>query len=120
MMLMIKYSSVFFSVMYMLSSILNYFELHKPVISLVASISFVPMLILYYQSVVFQFCIWHKLPWIYVMSVNIMNTIDYFTNVSSGLLLNLNVILFGIIFVLCAYFKNKYNEKLRSNKTSFT
>lgn len=117
--LLIKYSSTFIAVSYLLNTILMYFGIYSYILSWFTYTSILTIIIFWTLSWGLEFCIWHKLPWIYVLFVNIINLIDWsYYEISNRVLLMINLLFFGIIFVLCAYLKNRYN--VRNNKTNTT
>lgn len=111
----IKYSTWFLAGFYFIGMILLYFGIYPQIISWFCFTSIVPILLLYLNSLAFQFCIWHRLPLYYIFICNIINLLNWLGYIS---IFNLSwyFIIFGFLILLGAYLKNRYNEKIRITK----
>ena len=118
--LVIKYYPTILALIYLINTILLYFEIYISIISWFAYTSFLVLLVFYISSIIFQFCIWHRLPLYYILFCNIINLTTLSTYLSPSCILGLNIIIFGFLILLGAYLKNKYNEKVRSIKDNST
>jgi len=67
-------------------------------------------------SILLKFCIWHRLPLYYAITIDIINTVDYYfvIPISSKVLLLIYLVI-SIIFILVGmYLKEKHNAKNRT------
>ena len=115
----IKYFPWILAFIYLLGTILLYLELYVSILSWIGFTGIFPLIILYLSSIVFEFCIWHRLPLYYILLCNI---IDFLNWIGFGIFLGLwwHFIIFGFLILLGAYLKNKHNEKVRTIKTIST
>ena len=116
--LYLKYLPSIIAILYLLGSIFTHYGIFAIWLSGICYISFLPLIFMILTSFVFKFCIWHRLPLYYVGTCNILNFIiysipDIFT---STFILWVNICLFGIMALLGAYLKNKYNEQIKNTK----
>ena len=82
----------------------------------VFSLSLLPAICLIMFSILFKFCIWHRLPIYYVLFQNLINSIDFYIGipVSNLYMILIYCIITGIFVLLGAYLKNKHNDKVRT------
>ena len=93
----------------LLGTTLSYYDVDIPFLSYIGGISLLEILFMYSSSIVFRFCIYHRLP-IHYLSINwILNTIDEYIGIpmANKPLLILYVIIAGITILLMLYFKFK-------------
>lgn len=109
--ILIKYTPWFLGSLYFIGTILSYFNIYPLIFSWLFFTSFWPLVILYSTSVVFQFCIWHRLPLYYILLCNILNLINWYC--FSVLVFTCHIIVFGFLILLGAYLKNKHNEQIK-------
>jgi hypothetical protein len=62
-------------------------------------------------SFVFKFCIWHRLPIYYCLTIQLINLIDYYSPIvfTNSTMLFIYIILTIIFILLGMYFKNLQN-----------
>ena len=106
----IKYIPWILAIFYFLGSLLMYFNIYVSILSWVAYTGIIPIFILYISSIVFNFCIWHRLPLYYILLCNILNLLSW---LGYTFLFGFwfHIITLGVISLLGAYLKNRYNEQ---------
>lgn len=78
-----------------------------PIIAEMASISIIPLLFLYVSSYAFKFCEYHRMPLHYIVSNNILNSIDYHFQItlSDYDFIIIHSIIFGLFAIGCGIMK---------------
>ena len=111
----VKYSPWLLGFIYFLGSILLYFNIYTSILSWIGFTGLLPIIILYLNSIAFEFCIWHRLPLYYIFICNILNILNW---LGYPILLGYSwyFIIFGFLILCGAYLKNKHNEKIRTIK----
>lgn len=61
---------------YALNSILYYFDIEVIFLSTFSGLSILTWIFLYISSFVFKFCIYHRLPLYYILTIDIINYYD--------------------------------------------
>ena len=113
----IKYFPWILAFIYLLGTILLYLELYVSILFWIGFTGIFPLIILYLSSIVFEFCIWHRLPLYYILICNILNLLNWI-GITAIFNLSQYFIIFGFLILLGAYLKNIYNEKVRSFKNN--
>lgn len=68
----------------LLNTVLSYFCIDLPVLSYIGGISFLPLCFFYLSSIVFKFCIYHRL-FIHYIALNwVMNVYDLYIGIPCG------------------------------------
>ena len=93
----------------LLNILLSYFDIDVPLLSYIGGISLLPLIFLYLSSVVFRFCIYHRLFLHYVSLNWILNIIDYYIGipVSNKNMFLIYIIITGVFLFLILYFHQK-------------
>ena len=65
--LVVKYIPLVMSLFYILNTALCWFNIDAPILSNIAGVSLFTWLFIYLSSVVFQFCIYHKMFLYYIL-----------------------------------------------------
>ena len=114
--LVVKYIPMIISMFYILNTILCWIDIDTPVISNIAGVSFLTWLFLYLSSIVFQFCIYHRIFLYYILTTDIINIYDFYLGIpiSTVQLLSIHSIVIGILLFLLLYIHLKNHDK--SNK----
>ena len=88
---------------------LSYYDIDIPFLSYIGGISLLEILFMYSSSIVFRFCIYHRLPIHYLSIVWIVNIIDeyYKIPINDKNFMLLHLIIAGITILLMLYFKFK-------------
>lgn len=109
----LKYIPMVISFMYMINTILSYFYIDLPVLSNIAGISLLPWLFMYLSSVVFRFCLYHKMFLYYILITDLINITDYYIGIPIGNLelLMLHSFITGISLFIILYLYAKSNRK---------
>lgn len=93
----------------LLNTVLSYFCIDLPILSYIGGISFLPLCFFYLSSIVFKFCIYHRL-FIHYIALNwVMNIYDLYIGIPCGdrTLLSIYLIITGIFIFLIVYFRQK-------------
>ena len=109
----LKYIPMVISFMYMINTILSYFYIDLPVLSNIAGISLLPWLFMYLSSVVFRFCLYHKMFLYYILITDLINITDYYIGIpiENLELLMLHSFITGISLFIILYLYVKSNRK---------
>ena len=101
---------------YALNSILYYFDIEVIFLSTFSGLSILTWIFLYISSFVFKFCIYHRLPLYYILTIDIINYYDYLIGlpISDKRLFILDIIIIGIFLLFIVYFKFKQHEQRTS------
>lgn len=113
-----KYIPWIIAFIYFVCSIFSCFGIGFRWIGFLSSLSVLPAICLISFSVLFRFCIWHRLPIYYIFTQNIINAIDFYIGipVTNIQMCWIYLIITGIFVLLGAYLKNRYNEKIRTSQ----
>lgn len=79
--LMLKYIPMIIALIYILNTILSYFYIDIPVLSNIAGISILPWLFMYIATVVFKFCLYHRMFLWYILVTDLLNIVDYYLTI---------------------------------------
>lgn len=114
---MIKAIPMCIAFVYLLNTLLSYFDIDLPILSTIGGTSMLTLLLLYVLSVTFKFCLYHRMFLHYILIENIITYVDYYTNgtlCTDRELFILNSIIAGIsLFVtLVLKFKCKKNGEI--------
>lgn len=87
------------SMFYILNTVLCWLGIDAPVLSNIAGVSLFTWLFLYLSSVVFQFCIYHKMFLYYILVEDLINIYDYYFEIpiSDVRILEIHSVLIGIL-----------------------
>ena len=78
---LLKVIPVIIAGIYLLNSILSYFDIDIIICSIIGGMSILPLLFLYISSYVFRFCIYHRLPLYYILIIDIINYYDLYIGI---------------------------------------
>ena len=95
--------------LFLLNTILSYFDIDWPVISYIASVGLIPWLFIMVASYLFRFCEYHRMFLWYIMANNILCWVDeeYGLPISDRGFFVLHIIVAGIFMFLVLYFHQK-------------
>ena len=113
MLVLLKYMPMVCAAGYALNSLLSYFNIDLIFIGYIVHVSLIPLLYIYITSIVFKFCIYHKV-FIYYIAVNeLLNIVDYNWGipVSDKGLFILNIVLICITLFILLYNHVKNTKK---------
>lgn len=96
----------------LLNTFLSYLNIETEILSYLSGIGLLPTLFLYLSSIVFKFCIYHRLFIYYIIVNNIICYIDYKYSIpiSDKDYLNLHIFIVGIFLFIILYIKFKLCE----------
>ena len=100
---MLKYIPMLISFIYALNTFAAFIGVDIPAANNIAGISLLTWIFIYIATIVFKFCIYHRMFLYYILIVDIINIIDYYIGIpiSDFQLLMLHSIITGIsIFVI--------------------
>lgn len=111
--LVVKYIPMLISIFYMLNTVLCWVEIDTPVISNIAGVSLLTWLFLYLSSIVFQFCIYHRMFLYYILVTDLINIYDFYLGIpiSTVQLLSVHSVIICILLFLLLYIHIKNYDK---------
>lgn len=77
----IKYIPIIIALLYFVDTILDALEIELDVLSHLFGMSFLPWCFFLLSSVVFRFCLFHRLPLYYIAINHIISMIDYYIGI---------------------------------------
>ena len=94
---------------YVLNTILSYFNIDILLPSILGGMSLLPLLFLYISSYAFKFCSYHRMFLHYIVIVDVLNYIDYYVvlPLSDRELVSLHLVLYCFFLFLTLYLKFK-------------
>ena len=118
--IVLKFIPMLTALCYMSSTIFNYFGYNIEPLSNIGGMSLLTWLFIYLASIVFNFCLYHRVFLWYIFIDDIFNIIDYYITIpiSTDNILMLHNILIGITLftVLILYVKNNKVIIRKNNK----
>lgn len=114
----IKYSSWIIGIIYLIQIILGMFEIQFVLLTYLFGISIFPIIVLIIFSIFLGFCVWHRLPLYYALTVNGINLIDYYIGipVTNKWMLVIYLLIIGIFIIIGSFIKNRKNVRERNIK----
>lgn len=111
--LVVKYIPMIISMFYILNTILCWIDRDTPVISNIAGVSLLTWLFLYLSSIVFQFCIYHRMFLYYILVTDLINIYDFYFGIpiSTIQLLSVHSVIICILLFLLLYIHIKNYDK---------
>lgn len=111
--LVVKYIPMLISIFYMLNTVLCWVEIDTPVISNIAGVSLLTWLFLYLSSIVFQFCIYHRMFLYYILVTDLINIYDFYLGIpiSTVQLLSVHSVIISVLLFLLLYIHIKNHDK---------
>ena len=114
---MLKYIPMLISFIYALNTFAAFIGIDIPAANNIAGMSLLTWIFVYIATIVFKFCIYHRIFLYYILIVDIINIIDYYIGIpiSDFQLLMLHSIITGIslfiiLFLYLKINKNKYKQ----------
>lgn len=114
--IMLKYIPMLIALIYTLNTFAAFMGIDIPAANNIAGISLLTWIFMYIATVVFKFCVYHRMFLYYILVVDIVNIIDYYIGipVSDFQLLMLHSIIIGISLFIVLFLYLKYRK---SNET---
>lgn len=111
--LVVKYIPMLISIFYMLNTALCWIDIDTPVISNIAGVSLLTWLFLYLSSIVFQFCIYHRMFLYYILVTDLINIYDFYLGIpiSTVQLLSVHSVIISVLLFLLLYIHIKNHDK---------
>lgn len=98
---MLKHIPFLIASLYFINSILDWFDINIEILSFMFGMSLVPWLFLLISSIVFQFCICHRIFIYYIGVIESLQWIDHFYTIPISDL-TFFVIIIGLFVITCA------------------
>lgn len=114
--IIVKYIPFVIAIGYLLMAIFSCFGISCIWLPVLFRFSISSFVCLFAISILLKFCVWHRLPLYYAITIDIINTVDYYfvIPISSKVLLLIYLVI-SIIFILVGmYLKEKHNVKNRT------
>ena len=94
----IKILPMIIAFIYILGTVLNYYDVNTVMLNLLGGMSFLPLVFLYVASFAFRFCEYHRMFLHYIAASDCINWLDYVINIPITNLqyLIMLVVLYGI------------------------
>ena len=99
--------------LFLLNTVLSYFDIDLPVISYIASVGFIPWLFIMAASYKLHFCEYHRMFLWYILANNILcwTDMEFGLPISNWNFFVLHIIVAGIFLFLVLYFHQKCRKK---------
>lgn len=81
----IKYIPSIIAIFYFIDTILDALQVEVDILSHFFGMSFLPWCFLLLSSIVFKFCLYHRLPLYYIALNHVISLIDYYIGIPVGL-----------------------------------
>lgn len=107
---LLKVSPMVIAALYLLNTMLSYFRIDLPALSLIGGMSLLPLVFLYVSSFVFGFCLYHRMFIYYIATNDIISYADYVYGgipVSDRNYLLIHIIIAGTFLFVILYLKRK-------------
>ena len=118
--IILKYIPMIISFCYMSHTILSIAGIDFPLFSMLAGMSILTWIFLYVAAIVFRFCNYHRMFLWYILTSDVINTIDYYVDMSISDLnmFAINVALIGVFLfiILFLYVKSHKNITNKDNQ----
>lgn len=118
---LLKFIPYLTALLYLLNTILSYFNIDCSMFSILAGHSIISILFMLLSSYVFKFCEYHRIPLYYMIVTECINLYDWYLGIpiENKKILILHLILAGITMfvILYLYLKSRSNEKCCNNNT---
>lgn len=115
---MLKYIPIIIALLYMVNTVTAYFSIDIPVLSSIAGISLLPWTFMYVSTLVFKFCLYHRMFLFYIFITDIVNIIDYYIGIpiTDFELLIVHSIITGIsLFIILLVYVKDHKRVIRED-----
>ena len=111
--LLIKYIPIIISAFYTVNSFFKLFGMNIPILDDFVGMSLITWLFMYIAALVFQFCIYHRLFLYHILSIDILNIINYYVGASPDtyFIIDYYNIVIGVLLFLFLHNHVKINKK---------
>lgn len=106
---LIKIIPMLIAGIYLTNTVLSYFYIDLPILSLIGGMSLLPLLFLYISSYVFRFCEYHRMFLHYIVANDMLNYADYYGKIpcSNRTYFLIHIIIAGLALYIILYMKFK-------------
>lgn len=103
--IMLKYIPILIALFYMTNTFTAFCGIDIPVLSNIAGMSLLTQIFMYIATIVFRFCIYHRMFLYYILVTDIINIIDYYIGIpiEDYELLMVHSIITGITLFIILY-----------------
>lgn len=115
---MLKYIPIIIALLYMVNTVTAYFSIDIPVLSSIAGMSLLPWTFMYVSTLVFKFCLYHRMFLFYIFITDIVNIIDYYIGIpiTDFELLIVHSIITGIsLFIILLVYVKDHKRVIRED-----
>lgn len=111
--LILKLIPIVTSICYLLNVILAYIGIDFPVLSHISGMSLFTWVFIFIATIVFKFCVYHRMFLYYILISDILNIIDYYIGIpiTTSNLIMLHLTIAGVFLLVILYLYVKYNQK---------
>lgn len=117
--LQVKYLPILISIIYLLNTLFSYYDYDICEFSIMAGISVLVLIKMYWSSYVYKLCSHHRMFLHYISIHTILDYLDYKLEngipVSSRENLLIDVVLFGIFLILYIILKRRYDFSVKNH-----
>ena len=118
---LIKIIPMLIAGIYLTNTVLSYFYIDLPILSLIGGMSLLPLLFLYISSYVFRFCEYHRMFLHYIVANDMLNYADYYGKIpcSNRTYFLIHIIIAGLALYIILYmkFKDEPHKETNSKRT---
>lgn len=114
----LKYIPVVIALSYMMNTAMAYINVDVPQLSIFSGMSVLTWIFIYLASVVFKFCLYHKMFLYYIILTDIINLIDYYIGIplSDFNILAIHSVITCIFILVILYFYIRRTDNVESSK----
>lgn len=110
---LLKVMPMLLAAIYLVNTVLSYYDLIIPVLSYIGGLSFIPLVFMYIFSYVFRFCSYHRMFLHYIVINDLINLTDYYYTlpISDWELFVLHMSIAGVSLFIILYLYVKSHSK---------
>lgn len=111
--LILKFIPMITALCYMLNVLLALFGIDAGFLSHICGMSLLPWLFIFVATIVFRFCIYHRMFLYYILASDMVNIIDYYIGIpiSAANMIMVHFVLISIFLFLILYLYVKHHKK---------
>ena len=119
--IIVKYIPFILAVGYFIMAIESILNIHPVILPNLFFLSPISIVFILSASFVFKFCIWHRLPIYYCLTIQLINLIDYYSPIvfTNSTMLFIYIIVTIIFILLGMYFKNLHNGYKHNSRSHY-
>ena len=118
--IIVKYAPIIIAIGYFIMSLASCFGVMFPFISSLCYLSIIPFISMFAISKLLKFCIWHRLPLWYCVTIDGLNASFYYFDLPlvGKPMLTIYLTIAILFIILGVYLKEKHNAKTRAIKNN--